>query len=59
MLPENIDKDNFNSLLDEIKNVNIGQKLMQHMLECEVCRNKSIELNQLAVKHITELEKLT
>ena len=59
MLPENIDKDNFNSLLDEIKNVNIGQKLMQHMLECVECRNKSIELNQLAVKHISELEKLT
>ena len=59
MLPENIGKDEFNNLLDEIKTANIGQKLMQHMLECEECRKKSIELNQLAVKHIAELEKLT
>lgn len=59
MLPENIGNDEFNNLLDEIKNVNIGQKLMQHMLECEECKNKSIELNHLAVKHIAELEKLT
>jgi len=55
--PEHIEKKEFNKMVDEIKSTNIAQKMMQHVLECENCRNLSLKLNTQAVQHINELEK--
>jgi hypothetical protein len=55
--PEHIEKKEFNKMVDEIKSTNIAQKMMQHVLECESCRNLSLKLNTQAVQHINELEK--
>lgn len=49
----------FNKLMDEIKDTNIGQKLMQHVQECEKCKEQAVQLNIQAMKHIQELESLT
>lgn len=57
--PEHLDKNAFNDLLEQIKDTNIGQKLMQHILECEDCRDKSIKLNIQASEHVRKLEELT
>ena len=54
-----LDKTEFNKLCDDIKDTNIGQNLMNHVMECEDCKKKSLELNQQAIKHIEETEKLT
>ena len=56
---EHIEGKEFNNLCDEIKKVNIGQKMMQHLLECESCRKLAEQLNTQSVQHIRELEKLT
>lgn len=57
--PEHIEKKEFNKMVDDIKDTSIAQKMMQHVLECESCRNLSLQLNTQAVQHINELEKLT
>lgn len=53
-----LDKTEFGKLCDDIKGTNIGQDLMNHVMECEDCKQKSLELNQQASKHIEETGKL-
>jgi hypothetical protein len=43
-MPEHLEKDDFNKLTDEIKKVNIGQKFMNHALECPECMEMSKKL---------------
>ena len=57
--PEHIDKKGFDDLVGEIKETSIAHKMMQHILECESCKNLSLQLNTQAVEHINSLEKLT
>lgn len=57
--PEHIEKPEFNKLVDDIKETSIAHKMMQHILECESCKNLSLQLNTQAVEHINQLEKLT
>lgn len=56
---EHLEKDQFDKLTDEIKALNIGQKMMNHVLECQACRDMSLALNVQINKHVMELEKLT
>jgi hypothetical protein len=46
-------------LTDEIKKVNIGQKFMNHALECPECMEMSKKLNEQIARHVAELEALT
>jgi hypothetical protein len=56
-----LDNIDFKKVVNEIgtDHVKFGQMLMNHMIDCEPCRNKSIELQKQALKHIEELAKLT
>ena len=58
MLPEHLDKNDFDKLTDQIKETHIGQKMMNHVLECKECRDMSITLNLQIEKHVRDLEKL-
>lgn len=53
-----LEKGEFNKVLDEVRDLNIGQKMMNHMLECEECKKLATELNLLSLKHIKDLEEL-
>ena len=53
-----VDATEFNRLMDKIKDTNIGPRLMNHVMECESCKEKSFQLNSQASKHIEETDKL-
>ena len=54
-----VDATEFNRLMDRIKDTNIGPRLMNHVMECESCKEKSFQLNSQASKHIEDIDKLT
>lgn len=53
-----LNKQSFNELVDQVKEINIGQKLMNHMIDCVQCRERAQELNKIALLHIAEIERL-
>jgi hypothetical protein len=58
-MPEHLEKVDFDKLTDEIKAAKIGQKFMNHALECPECMEMSRKLNEQIARHCEELEKLT
>lgn len=53
-----IDKKQFTEFCDEIKTSSIGSHMMNHALECEDCKIKSMELNKQVLKHVEDSQKL-
>jgi hypothetical protein len=53
-----LDKKQFTEFCDEIKTSSIGSHMMNHVLECEDCKIKSMELNKQVLKHVEDSQKL-
>lgn len=53
-----LDHSEFNKLVEQIKDTHMGPKLMNHVNECERCKEMALALNIQAAKHIDETDKL-
>jgi hypothetical protein len=58
-MPEHLEPADFDKLTDEIKAAKIGQRFMNHVLECDECKDMSQKLNEQIARHCADLEKLT